>query len=125
MSETKDTTRRQFLTSGSGLALAGITLPHVHAAENNTLQIALIGCGGRGTGAAENALSVKNGPTKLVAMADVFQRRLNTSYSSLDGRAKGSGRRGNEDPLTRTLDVPPERRFIGFQAYKHAMDYLK
>ena len=51
-------------------ALAGIALPHVHAAENNTIQVALVGCGGRGTGAAINALSVKNGPTKLVAMAD-------------------------------------------------------
>ena len=53
-------------------ALAGVFVPPVHAAEDNTLRVALIGCGGRGTGAAVNALSVKHGPIKLVAMADVF-----------------------------------------------------
>ena len=47
-------------------------VPHVHAAEDNTIRVALIGCGGRGTGAAANALSTKSGPIKLVAMADVF-----------------------------------------------------
>ena len=54
----------------------------VHAAENNTIQVALVGCGGRGTGAADNALSTKNGPIKLVAMADVFPDRLNGSYEN-------------------------------------------
>ena len=49
-------------------------IPNVHAAENNTIQIALIGCGGRGGGAANNALSLTQCPIKLVAMADVFQR---------------------------------------------------
>jgi hypothetical protein len=63
-----NTSRRAFL----GSTLAGIALPHVFAAEDNTIQFALVGCGGRGTGAAENALGIKNGPTKLVAMADVF-----------------------------------------------------
>ena len=72
--------RREFLkNSGKAVAvtaLAGMAVPHVHAAEDNTIQIVLIGCGGRGTGAAANALSVKNGPIKLVAMADVFKDRL-------------------------------------------------
>ena len=57
-------------------------MPHVHAAENNTIQVALIGCGGRGTGAAADALSAKNGPIKLVAMADVFEDRL-TAVTSI------------------------------------------
>ena len=57
-------------------ALAGVGVPPVHAAENNTIQVALVGCGGRGTGAAGNALATKNGPIKLVAMADVFEDRL-------------------------------------------------
>ena len=64
-------------------ALSGIILPHVHAAGNNTIQLALVGCGGRGTGAAVDALSVKYGPVKLVAMADVFESRLSKSCSSL------------------------------------------
>ena len=57
------TSRRQFLTNTSRIAgvstLAGMTLPHVHAAENNTIQVVLVGCGNRGTGAAENALRVQ------------------------------------------------------------------
>src|SRR5256885_630382 len=69
-------TRRELLkTSGQvavASALAGMVVPHVHAAENNTIQLALVGCGGRGTGAAVDALSSKAGPTKLIAMADVF-----------------------------------------------------
>jgi hypothetical protein len=64
-------------------ALAGLALPNVHAGENNTIQLALVGCGGRGTGAAENALSVKEGPTKLVAMADIFRDHLDSSYKQI------------------------------------------
>ncbi len=61
MTDTKDaTSRRTFLTNTGRIAgvsaLAGMALPHVHAAENNTIQLALVGCGGRGTGAADNAL---------------------------------------------------------------------
>jgi hypothetical protein len=75
--------RRQFLGNTGRIAaattLAGFTLPHVHAAEDNTLQVALIGCGGRGTGAAANALTAKQGPLRLVAMCDVFGGRLQGS----------------------------------------------
>ena len=70
------TSRREFLQQAGGFAvasaLAATAIPHVHASENNTIQVALVGCGGRGTGAAANALSTKNGPIKLVAMADIF-----------------------------------------------------
>ena len=78
MSEPKSpgTSRRRLLANTTHVAgssaLAGIALPHVHAAGTDTIQIALVGCGGRGTGAAVNALSVTNGPVKLVAMADVI-----------------------------------------------------
>ena len=69
--------RRNFLKNtgrvAAATALAAAMVPPVHAAEDNTIQVALIGCGGRGTGAAANALSVKHGPIKLVAMADVFE----------------------------------------------------
>jgi predicted dehydrogenase len=94
-------------------ALAGVVVPHVHAAESNTIQVALVGCGGRGTGAAINALSVKNGPVKLVAMADVFTDRLENSLGTIKAeRAK-------------QVDVPEDRRFIGFDGYKKALDCLK
>jgi predicted dehydrogenase len=111
------TNRREFIKQGSRLAavsaLAGVALPHVHAAESNTLHVALLGCGGRGTGAAANALSTPHGPVKLVAMADVFEAKLNRSYENLskDFAAK--------------MDVPPDRRFLGFDGYRRAMDCLR
>jgi predicted dehydrogenase len=112
------TSRREFLRSSGKIAavgaLAGVALPHVHAAENNTVQVALIGCGGRGSGAAVNALSVSTGPMKLVAMADVFDDRLTTSYDALK-RHKDVGEK---------VDVPQDRKFIGFDGYKKAMDCL-
>src|SRR5215831_8417472 len=84
------TTRREFIVNTGRLAaasaLAGAAIPYVHAAGNDTIQLALVGCGGRGTGAAENGLSVKTGPTKLIAMADVFENRLNSSFNSLKQR---------------------------------------
>ena len=76
--------RREFLHNTGRLAAAtalpAMVVPQVHAAEDNTIRVALVGCGGRGTGAAANALSAKNGPIKLVAMADVFEDRLDSSY---------------------------------------------
>jgi len=109
--------RREFLKQ-SGRVAAAATLAtgaarFAHAAENNTIQVVLIGCGGRGTGAASQALSVKNGPTKLVAMADVFERRLIGSYTRLASR------------FADKVDVPEDRRFIGFDAYRKAMDCLR
>ena len=115
--ENQGTSRRDFL-KGSGTiaaasALASTVVPNVHAAEDNTIQLALVGCGGRGTGAAVNALTVKSGQTKLIAMADVFDERLDSSYNALHGRHSDK------------MDVPPERKFIGFDAYKEAMDCLR
>jgi predicted dehydrogenase len=108
------TSRREFLSRAAGAsALAGIALPHVHAAENNTIQIALVGCGGRGTGAAADAMSVTNGPVRLVAMADVVPKRLNDSYDKLKSR------------FADHVDVPPERRLLGYDAFRGAMDALK
>lgn len=109
--------RREFLAQAgltlAGSALAGVSLPHVHAAEDNTIRLALIGCGGRGTGAAANALDAPGGPVKLIAMADIFRDRLDNSLRSL--REKYGER----------VDVPPERRFVGFDAYRKAIDCLR
>jgi predicted dehydrogenase len=111
--------RRDFLKTGgaiaSAAAVANAASPLVHAGEQNTIQVALVGCGGRGTGAAENALSVKNGPIKLVAMADVFDYKLKDSFDQLDKTFKES----------KQVDVPAERKFIAFDGYKKAMDCLK
>src|ERR1700687_2584384 len=94
-------------------ALAGVAIPDVHAGESNTIQDALVGCGGRGTGAAENALSVPNGQTKLVAMADAFSDPLAGSYNNLHKR------------FEKQMAVPEDRKFVGFDAYKKAIDCLK
>ena len=109
--------RRDFLKTTTKLAavsaLAGVALPHVHAQSGNEIRIALIGCGGRGGGAASNALSVKTGPMKLVAMADVFENKLNAAYRGLKNKHGDS------------VDVPDDRKFLGFDAYKKAMDCLR
>jgi len=110
-------TRRDFIKTTGRLAavsaLAGVTIPHVHAAGSDLIQVALIGCGGRGTGAANNALSVKRGPIKLVAMADVFEHRLRSSYDNVKAQ------RGDK------VDVSADRKFIGFDGYQKAVDCLK
>ncbi len=113
----QSSSRREFIKTTGKLAaasaFAGMTVPYVHAQGNDTLQVVLIGCGGRGTGAAANAMGVTHGPVKLVAMADVFQERLNTSYDSLMQK------------YAQNMDVPQDRKFIGFDGYKRAMDALK
>jgi len=96
-------------------ALAGIAIPSVHAASDSTIQVALVGCGGRGTGAAGDALRSKGVQPKLVAMADAYKDRLAGSYGNLT----------RDGFLSDKIDVPPERQFIGFDAYMHAMDCLK
>src|SRR6185436_14010569 len=114
---TKDTSRRDFFkTTGVAFtagALAGAVIPAVHAAQDSTVQIALVGCGGRGTGAAQNALSVQNGPIKLVAMADVFENRLATSRDRL------------KEKFEKEMDVPADRQFVSFDGYKSAIDCLR
>ena len=106
MSEiSKRNTRREFLKQSGRLAatslVAAAVIPRVHAAENNTIQLALVGCGGRGTGAAANALSTTSGPIKLVAMADVFDRRLATSHANLAKQVSRTGRRAPGPPVHR------------------------
>ena len=112
------TTRRAALKTVAGASvLAGITLPYVHAQDNSEVKPALVGCGGRGTGAVKNALSVSGslGPLKLHAMADVFQENLKRSHETL-----------SKDPqIGDKVDVSPERQFIGFDGYKNAMDSMK
>jgi len=111
----RDRSRREFLkTSGklmAGTALLGTLSSRAYAGEDHTIKIALVGCGGRGTGAASNALSTK-GPVKLVAMADVFADRLASSLKSLSGR------------FADKVDVPPDRQFLGMDAYRKAIDLL-
>ena len=109
--------RRDLLKASGQLTAASLmtaaALPGAFAAENNTIQMALVGCGGRGTGAIANALSRNQGPTKLVAMADVFSEKLNVSFNA------------TKTAFADQVDVPEDRKFVGFDGYKKAMDCLK
>jgi len=110
--KTHDTTRRDFLKTGSaaGLSLAGgLSLARsAHAQGSDELTFVLIGCGGRGTGAAVNNLSSCKG-TKLIAVADAFEDRAKGSLGQI--------KRRHEDQV----DVPDDRVFSGFDAYKKAI----
>jgi predicted dehydrogenase len=113
-----NSTRRQFLqTSGTlaaGAAVLGSSVPAVHAGEDNTIRLALIGCGGRGTGAVRDALSVPDsGPVKLYAMADLEESKIAGRHDAL------------KDKFGDRIDVPNDRRFVGFDAFKKAIDILR
>jgi predicted dehydrogenase len=112
----ESSSRRDFLKDTGRVAAASTLVAaaaaRVHAQESNTVQVALVGCGGRGTGAAANALSVDNGPIKLVAMADVFEEKLKNSYANLNGEHADR------------INVAEERKFIGFEGFKKAMECL-
>ncbi|MEX0741625.1 MAG: twin-arginine translocation signal domain-containing protein, partial [Phycisphaeraceae bacterium] len=105
--------RRTFLKTSTATAAAGALSASIasraHAQSTEEIRIALIGCGGRGTGAAEQALST-SGPIKLVAAADAFGDNLNASIERL-ARSKPE-----------QVDVPEDRRFVGFDAFKKAID---
>ena len=90
-------------------------------AGDDTIKVALVGCGFRGTGAASQALRTK-GPMKLWAMADLFPDRLDVSLKNLTQGVKADYDRDPSAALAAQIDVPPERRFIGFDAYQKAID---
>jgi predicted dehydrogenase len=108
--------RREFLARSGVVAatsaLAGVSIPWVHAAEDNTIHLALIGCGGRGSGAVSDAFDSSFGPVKLTVMADLFPNRLESAHQVLSEKFK------------ERVDVPGDRRFIGFDAYRKAIDSL-
>jgi predicted dehydrogenase len=112
------TSRRDFIKSsaivagGAAIAAGGLNIARAaHAAGGDEIKIALIGCGGRGTGAATQALNTSSqGPVKLFAMADAFADNLERCHRQLQ--------RSHAD----AVDVPEERRFVGFDAYKQALD---
>lgn len=101
------------------LGTTTLSIPRVHAAGSDEIKVALIGCGGRGTGAAVQAMRTP-GPVKLWSMADAFADRLEASLKQLSTGANVS--RGTAEGLQARIDVPPERRFVGLDAYRDAID---
>src|SRR5262245_11809626 len=106
--------RRDFLMGSVAAATlsTGLTVPLVHAAGSGTIKVGLVGCGGRGTGAAEEALTADSN-AKLVAMAGPFPHLLDEPLSFLKGRSVAS-----------RVEVPKDRQYTGFDGYKHVIDQV-
>jgi len=104
--------RRDFLKStamiAGATAISTTPISGAFASNDDTIKIALVGCGGRGTGAAFQALGTKQN-IKIVALADAFQDRLDECYNKLSERFKDK------------VNVPEANRFVGFDAYKKAI----
>ena len=102
------TSRRQFLAAS---AVAAAAAPSLHARGDDLIKVGLIGCGGRGTGAAGQALAADKN-VKLVAMADAFEDRLTKSLADLSQKKE----------IAAKLDVKPDARFVGFDAYRDVIE---
>jgi len=117
-SQSAATNRREFLKSSSLAAVgAGVlgnlgALPGAFAASDDTIKVGLIGCGGRGTGAASQALST-NGNVKLVAMGDAFSWQLEDCYGKIK---EAMGNRPER------VAVAPENKFVGLDAYQKVIN---
>jgi predicted dehydrogenase len=108
------TSRRQFLKTSAALAGTAALAPlditrSAHAAGSDTLKIGLIGCGGRGTGAAQNALNAGPG-VKLMAVADIFADKAKAAAQKLKERKPAQ------------VDIADDRCFVGFDAYQKLID---
>lgn len=114
-----DIDRRDFVKTSAvalGVTAAGIRpVRHPLSTQDETIRVGLIGCGGRGTGAAVQALNAR-ASVRLVAMADAFEDRLTDSFETI-----ANGEREDRRDLTPQIDVPPERRFVGFDAYRQVI----
>jgi predicted dehydrogenase len=109
--------RRQVIRTGAALgALSALPLSGASALSRNdpdVLRIGLVGCGGRGTGAAANALRAEDGTVVITAMGDVFPERIESSLTHL---------RNALGPAADRVQVDPEHRFTGFDAYQRVID---
>ncbi len=105
--------RSSILMAGGAAIAAGSSLSIANAAHSfgsDTIKIGLVGCGGRGTGAAIQAMNTSGGEVKLTALADVFEDRLQTAYRTCNGQHKDK------------VDVPKDRMFVGYDAYKQILE---
>ena len=119
----RPTSRREFVKQSSIIAGGLMAAPLIGSANyfsgsDDAIKVALVGCGGRGTGAAMQALLSKQN-VKIVAMADAFSDRLESCYKTLTADDLSDwGVTGN---VKTKVDVPAERKFIGFDAYLKAI----
>ena len=104
--------RRNFLKVAGAATISSmipatptISAESSRSTHSNTLKVGLIGCGGRGSGATEEALNVDSNIV-LTAMADVFDDQLETSYRRL------------KEKFPQKVQVSPDKKFIGLDAYQ-------
>ncbi|MCE9604795.1 MAG: Gfo/Idh/MocA family oxidoreductase [Planctomycetia bacterium] len=115
-SDSSASSRREFMKSSGAIVAAGAIASELsiarsaHAAGSDVLKVGLVGCGGRGTGAAAQALKADKN-VKLVAVGDAFPDALKSSLENL-----------KKSPIAEQIDVPAERQFTGFDNYKKVCD---
>lgn len=108
--------RRKFVKTTTATTAGLLTMSSplhsmVHLGVYPTLKVALVGCGGRGAGAVVQALTADN-KVELIAVADAFQDRIDEALNAINDHFNGE----------KTIEVPPNRQFTGFDAYKKAID---
>src|SRR5882762_1295798 len=105
---TSNHSRRTFLQTTAAVAATSLIAQNAHAqGGSDTLKVGLIGCGGRGTGAASQALRADRN-VKLWAMADAFEDKITTSLTTLQA----------DRDIAAKIDVPAARRHVGFDGYR-------
>jgi predicted dehydrogenase len=109
----RDFVRQTSLVAGGLMAIPILSKANYFAGSDDVIKVAVVGCGGRGTGAAVQALSTKQN-VQLVAMADAFQDRVDESYKNIVAALKEKG-------MEKRLNVKAENKFSGFDGYKHAI----
>ncbi len=111
------TTRREFLKTTGTVAAGTVLAAHLSspgrafAANSDTLRVGLIGCGGRGNGAASQALNADKNAV-LTAMADVFAPQIKSSLAALKG----------EQEIASRVQVTPDHEFVGLDAFQKVID---
>ncbi|MEM1094766.1 MAG: Gfo/Idh/MocA family oxidoreductase [Bacteroidota bacterium] len=118
--------RRDFVKRGSAAVVGGLVASQLplsasaYVRGDDTIKVGVIGCGGRGTGAAVQALSTKQN-VKLVAMADAFADKVEESYANITAADFEDYTGSASSDIKDRIDVPKERRFSGFDAYKEVI----
>ena len=106
----RDFVKTSAVITGGIMATPLLSKANFFSGAEDTIKVALIGCGGRGTGAATQALSTKQN-VKLVAMADAFRDRIDNSFKEMTA----------DNNIKTRVDVPEDRKYVGFDGYKKAM----
>lgn len=109
MTQKNTLARRDFLAAGSVLTAATLAGGGVFAAGDETIKVGLIGCGGRGSGAAKDCLNADD-KVKIVAVGDVFKDRA-------EGTANGLKRQWKD-----RAPITPETTFVGLDAFQKVID---